>query len=75
MPDHRRRFLDFNRLKEAIAGRDVVYANLSGDLEAMAKNIVRAMDETEITLLINSSSWKYTPDLSPQNYPLKSSLY
>ena len=29
--------LDFNRLKEAIVGQDIVYANLSGDLEAIAK--------------------------------------
>jgi uncharacterized protein YbjT (DUF2867 family) len=48
--------LDFNRLKEAIAGQDVVYANLSGDLEAMAKNIVRAMDETGVKKLIFISS-------------------
>jgi saccharopine dehydrogenase-like NADP-dependent oxidoreductase len=40
--------LDFNQLKESIAGQDVVYANLSGDLEALAKNIVRAMDETGV---------------------------
>ena len=48
--------LDFSRLKEAIAGQDIVYANLSGDLEAMAKNIVRAMDETGVTKLIFISS-------------------
>jgi uncharacterized protein YbjT (DUF2867 family) len=48
--------LDFNRLKEAIAGQDVVYANLSGDLEAMARNIVRAMDETGVKKLIFISS-------------------
>ena len=29
--------LDFNQLKEAITGQDIVYANLSGELEAMAK--------------------------------------
>jgi uncharacterized protein YbjT (DUF2867 family) len=48
--------LDFNQLKEAIAGQDIVYANLSGDLEAMAKNIVRAMDKTGIKKLIFISS-------------------
>jgi uncharacterized protein YbjT (DUF2867 family) len=48
--------LDFNRLKEAIAGQDIVYANLSGDLEVMAKNIVRAMDETGVKKLIFISS-------------------
>jgi uncharacterized protein YbjT (DUF2867 family) len=48
--------LSFDQLKEAIAGQDVVYANLAGDLEAMAKNIVRAMDETEVRSLIFISS-------------------
>lgn len=37
--------LDYNQLKEAISGQDIVYVNLAGDLEAMAKNIVRAMNE------------------------------
>jgi uncharacterized protein YbjT (DUF2867 family) len=44
--------LDFNQLKEAIKGQDIVYANLSGDLEAMAKNIVKAMIETGVTKII-----------------------
>ncbi|MDQ1612844.1 MAG: hypothetical protein QOG00_2775 [Pyrinomonadaceae bacterium] len=48
--------LDYDQLKEAIAGQDVVYANLAGDLEAMAKNIVRAMDETGVKKLIFISS-------------------
>ncbi|HEY0321569.1 MAG TPA: NAD(P)H-binding protein [Pyrinomonadaceae bacterium] len=48
--------LNFDQLKEAIAGQDVVYANLAGDLEAMAKNIVRAMDETGVKKLIFISS-------------------
>lgn len=48
--------LNFDQLKEAIAGQDIVYANLSGDLEAMAKNIVQAMDETGVKKLIFISS-------------------
>jgi uncharacterized protein YbjT (DUF2867 family) len=44
--------LDFNQLKEAIKGQDIVYANLSGDLEAMAKNVVKAMIETGVTKII-----------------------
>jgi uncharacterized protein YbjT (DUF2867 family) len=48
--------LDFDRLKEAVAGQEVVYANLAGDLEAMAKNIVRVMDETGVKRLIFISS-------------------
>jgi uncharacterized protein YbjT (DUF2867 family) len=48
--------LDFNQLKEAITGQDIVYANLAGDLEAMAKNIVKAMDEKGVKRLIFISS-------------------
>jgi len=48
--------LDFNQLKEVITGQDIVYANLAGDLEAMAKNIVNAMDEQGVKKLIFISS-------------------
>ena len=48
--------LNFDQLKEAITGQDIVYANLAGDLEAMAKSIVRAMDETGVKKLIFISS-------------------
>jgi uncharacterized protein YbjT (DUF2867 family) len=48
--------LNFDQLKKAITGQDIVYANLAGDLEAMAKNIVKAMDETEVKKLIFISS-------------------
>jgi uncharacterized protein YbjT (DUF2867 family) len=48
--------LDYTQLKEAVKGQDIVYANLSGDLEAMAKNIVKAMDEKEVKRLVFISS-------------------
>lgn len=48
--------LDLNQLKDAITGQDIVYANLSGDLERMAKNIVKAMEETGVKKLIFISS-------------------
>jgi uncharacterized protein YbjT (DUF2867 family) len=48
--------LDFDRLKDAIAGQDIVYANLAGDLEAMAKNIVSSMAATGVKKLIFISS-------------------
>ena len=48
--------LDLNQLKKAIKGQDIVYANLAGDLEAMAKNIVKAMDENGVKKLIFISS-------------------
>ena len=48
--------LNYNQLKEAIKGQDIVYANLAGDLEAMAKNIVKAMVETGVKKIIFISS-------------------
>ena len=48
--------LDYIQVREAVKGQDIVYANLSGELEAMAKNIVRAMDETGLKKLIFISS-------------------
>jgi uncharacterized protein YbjT (DUF2867 family) len=44
--------LNYDQLKNAIIGQDIVYANLAGDLEAMAKNIVNAMEETGVKKLI-----------------------
>src|SRR5271163_913939 len=44
--------LELDQLKRAIKDQDIVYANLSGDLEAMAKNIVKAMRETGVKKLI-----------------------
>ena len=57
--------LDLHQLKEAITGQDIVYANLAGDLEAMAKNIVKAMKETDVKRLIFISS------ISIYDVPLK----
>jgi uncharacterized protein YbjT (DUF2867 family) len=48
--------LNFAQLKEAITGQDMVYANLAGDLEAMAKNIVKAMKETGVKRVVFISS-------------------
>ncbi len=48
--------MDYAKLKNAIAGQDIVYINLAGDLEAMAKNIVKAMQETGIKRVIAISS-------------------
>ena len=60
--------LVLHQLKEAMKGQAVVYANLSGGLEAMAENIVKAMDETGIKKLIFISS------IGIYDIPLKSVL-
>jgi uncharacterized protein YbjT (DUF2867 family) len=48
--------MEYNKLKEAIAGQDIVYINLAGNLEAMSKNIVKAMDESKVKRIIAISS-------------------
>jgi len=60
--------LDLHGLKEALSGQDIVYANLSGDLEAMAKNIVKAMDEMGVKKLI------FICSIGIYDVPLKSVL-
>lgn len=44
--------LDEKKLVTEIRGQDVVYANLEGELDQMAKNIVEAMEETGVKRLI-----------------------
>ena len=48
--------LDYAVLKSAIEGHDLVYVNLAGDLEPMAKNIVKAMKKTGVKRVIAVSS-------------------
>ncbi len=48
--------LNYDILKEAVAGQDIVYVNLAGNLEAMAKNIVKSMEEYGIKRIIAISS-------------------
>jgi uncharacterized protein YbjT (DUF2867 family) len=48
--------MDIENLKEAMIGQDVVYANLAGNLEQMAKTIVEVMGATGVKRLIWISS-------------------
>ncbi|MCX6246663.1 MAG: NAD(P)H-binding protein [Bacteroidetes bacterium] len=48
--------MDYATLKSAVEGQDIVYVNLAGNLEAMGKNIVRAMKETGVNRVIAISS-------------------
>ncbi|WP_121356178.1 NAD(P)H-binding protein [Flavisolibacter nicotianae] len=48
--------MDYPKLKDAINGQDIVYVNLAGNLEAMAKNIVKAMQEIGVERIIAISS-------------------
>ena len=44
--------LDTTKLEAAMAGQDVVYANLAGQLEQQARCIVKAMEKTGLKRLI-----------------------
>ena len=57
--------MDYNKLKQAIEGKDIVYVNLAGNLQAMATNIVKAMKETGVNRIIAISS------IGIYNQPLK----
>ena len=60
--------LDYQTLKNAISGQDIVYVNLAGNLEAMIHNIVKAMSETGVKRIIAISS------IGIYNTPLRSVL-
>lgn len=47
---------NYNQVRNAIAGQDIIYINLAGDLEKMAQNIVTAMDEAGVKRVIAISS-------------------
>ena len=60
--------LDYDTLKAAISGQDVVYANLVGDLASMATNIVRAMNESGVRRLIFISSMGIYGEVPGETY-------
>ena len=64
--------MDSKKLKNALSGQDIVYVNLAGDLEAMAKNIVKVMQETDIKRIIAISSiGMYETPLKPVLIPYR----
>jgi len=48
--------MNYDDVKNAVSGQDIVYINLAGNLEAMAKNIVKAMQEAGVKRVIAISS-------------------
>jgi uncharacterized protein YbjT (DUF2867 family) len=60
--------LDEHALQAAMAGQDVVYANLAGDLERMAKAIVNAMTDVGVRRLIFISSMGIYDEVPGQKY-------
>jgi putative NADH-flavin reductase len=43
---------DLEKLNAVMQGQDIVYANLGGTFEPMAKNIIRSMDQNDVKRLI-----------------------
>lgn len=60
--------LDSATLREAMAGQDVVYANLSGDLEKQARRILAAMAATGVRRLIFISSMGIHDEVPGEHY-------
>ncbi|EGF52432.1 NAD(P)-binding oxidoreductase [Bacteroides fluxus] len=59
--------MNYKNVKDALKGQDIVYFGLSGNLDAMVKNIIKAMKETDVKKIIAISSmgiygasWKAT---------------
>jgi len=62
----------YDDVKTAVKGQDIVYVNLAGNLEAMTKNIVRAMQEMGAKRVIAISSIGiYDVPLKPVLVPYK----
>jgi uncharacterized protein YbjT (DUF2867 family) len=60
--------LDAKKLSEAMVGQDVVYANLSGQLEQQARNIVKAMQTAGVKRLIFVSSMGIYDEVPGEKY-------
>lgn len=60
--------LDATTLDAAITGQDVVYANLSGDMERQARAIVAAMDKAGVRRLIFISSMGIYDEVPGERY-------
>lgn len=60
--------LDLKTLEAAMAGQDVVYANLAGQMEQQARNIVKAMDTVGVKRLIFISSMGIYGEVPGERY-------
>lgn len=60
--------MDAKALRAAMVGQEVVYANLSGDMEAQARNIITAMEAEGVERLIFISSMGIYDEVLGQRY-------
>jgi uncharacterized protein YbjT (DUF2867 family) len=64
--------MKYNDVQTAMVGQDIVYVNLAGNLEAMTKNIVKAMQEAGVKRIIAISSIGiYASPLKPVLIPYR----
>lgn len=47
---------NYEDVKNAVSGQDIVYVNLAGDLNSMSKNIIKAMEAEKVKRVIAISS-------------------
>lgn len=67
--------LDLKALESAVAGQDVVYANLSGSMKQQAQNIVAAMKNAGVKRLIFISSMGIYGEVPGERYRSVLDLY
>lgn len=60
--------MDEDRLLKAMTGQDVVYANLSGELEEQAQEIVSAMKKCQVSRLIFITSMGIYDEVPGERY-------
>ena len=60
--------LDVSKLKAAMEGQDVVYANLAGDMKSAAEHIIDAMHATGVKRLIFISSMGIYGEVPGERY-------
>ncbi|WP_047626657.1 NAD(P)H-binding protein [Enterobacter sp. ZOR0014] len=67
--------LDYEQLRLAMNGKDIVYANLSGNMKEQAETIVRAMKSTGVRRLIFISSMGIYDEVPGEKYGITLAPY
>ena len=67
---------DFAALTRAMKGQDIVYANLGGQFEPMVANIVKAMEENQVSRLtyLSNNDFAKVGELTEKGEPYKGTI-
>ena len=67
---------DFAALTRAMKGQDIVYANLGGQFEPMVANIVKAMEENQVSRLtyLSNNDFAKVVELTEKGEPYKGTI-